>query len=138
MMNPDYKDDVLAITDEQIAGDWRLGLLRAMGRVVAGSALPADSASRWGVSTPGSNRAHLEYRGFGSTEDQCSIVEVRDIKEDSCDEWEHNSFDVGDNKRTNTELRALATCACGRLVNYPVSMTIPVGEFIYAVANAED
>lgn len=136
MADTDYKDNVLSITNEQVARDWRLGLLRSLGNVVAGEALPSDSTGPWGMVIAGSNRAHLSYAGFTSDPKPCSIVEVYDIKEDSFEEWEHNSFgtDIG---RTRTELRALATCACGRLVKHPVSMNIPVGELIYAVTRPE-
>lgn len=135
MANSDFEGNVLDITDEEVAKDWRLGLLRSMGSVVAGSALPSDSTERWGRATPGSSRAHLAYPGLGSTETQCSISEVYSIREDSFEEWEHSSF--GDENRwTRTELRALATCACGRLVRHPVSMTIGVGELIHTVTNA--
>ncbi|MBC9704858.1 MAG: hypothetical protein H9W81_07760 [Enterococcus sp.] len=135
IVNNDYADNVLAITDEEVGKDWRLGLLRAMGKVIANSALPADSTSRWGQALAGSNRSHLSYHGPHSDEVRCPIVEVYDIKEDSFDEWDHNSFG-DDNKWTRTELKASATCACGRVVRHPVSMTIPVGDLIYEVTNA--
>lgn len=136
--NEDYKGNVLAITDEQVNANWRLGLLRSIGNVVSVSALPSDSTGSWGAPVSGSNRDHLSYQGFGSYGTRCSIVEVYDIKEDSYEEWEHNSFaEGGGNSRTLTGLNALATCACGRLVKHPVAMSIPVGELIYAVTQTE-
>lgn len=134
MANSNFEGNVLDITDEEVANDWRLGLLRSLGNVVAGSALPSDSTERWGRAIPGSNRAHLSYPGLGSTEKQCSIAEVYNVREDSFEEWEHSSFGEA-NRWTRTELRALATCTCGRLVRHPVSMTVGVGDLIYTVTN---
>ena len=137
MSDNDYKDDVLAITDEQIGQNWRLGLLRSLGKIVVNEALPADHAGPWGQVVAGTNRAHLSYQGYGATETRCSITEVYEVKEDSYEEWEHNSFGEG-KSHSRTKLDALATCACGRLVKHPVSAIIPVGDLIYSVIHAED
>lgn len=133
-----HKDgNALAITDEEIKENWELGMIRALARVIAGSALPADHSTQWGIPVPGSDREHLSYRGFGSqtTEEQCRIVEVYDIREDTSEDWYHNSFGPGTSV-PRTSLDAKATCACGRLVRKPVSMNVPVGELIYEVMNA--
>lgn len=135
MMANYYTENVLAITDEEVSKDWQLGLLRAMGSVVAGSALPSDHTGPWGQPVAGTARAHLAYPGLGSTETPCTITEVYSITEDSFEEWEHNSFG-DDNSRSRTELRALATCACGRLVRKPVAMAVSVGELISTITSA--
>lgn len=130
--------DALAITDEEIKDEWQLGMTRALARVIAGSALPEDRSTQWGLPVPGSDREHLSYKGFGSqnTEEQCRIVEVYDIVESTTEDWYHNSFGPGTSV-ARTSLEAKVTCACGRLVRKPVSMSVPIGELIYEVMNAD-
>lgn len=128
----DYKEDVLAITDEQVAGDWRLGLLRAAGKVVAGRALPLDSTGSYGATIAGSARAHVSG-GYGSR--FCPLVKIYDVDEQKGESYNFDSFD--DSTSAVITMSALATCECGKVDRTPVSVNLDPGELIYAVMNAE-
>ena len=128
----DYKDDALKITDEQVAADWRMGLLRGVARVVRRSAIPNDSTGPYGSAVPGSNRAHLLG---GNMEKYCSLVEIYEVREENGERYNFSTF--GDSTNDVILLKAKATCACGRLVKHPVEMVVSPGELISQVTNAE-
>lgn len=128
----DYKEDVLAITDEQVAADWRLGLLRAAGKVVAGRALPRDSTGSYGITIAGSNRAHVSG-GYG--EQFCPLVKIYDVEEQSDEISNFDSLD--DSTSAVIIMSALGTCKCGKVDRAPVSFSLDPGELIYSVMNAE-
>jgi hypothetical protein len=130
----DYKDNVLAITNEQVASDWRLGLLRALGKVAQG-ARPSDSTGSWGVTVAGSNREHV--MGNWGNVPPCPLVEIYDVREEKGEEYIHDSFNGGSTKDIMI-LSANATCACGRIVKHPVAMDIEPGELIYRVTHADE
>lgn len=130
----DFKGNVLAITDEQIAADWRLGLLRALGKVARG-AVPSDSKGSYGVTVPGTNREHV--MGNFSTINGCPLVEIYDVREEKGEEYIHDSYSGGSTKDVML-LSAKATCACGRIVKHPVAMDIDPGELIYRVTHADE
>jgi hypothetical protein len=129
----DFKGNVLAITAEQIAADWRLGLLRALGKVALG-ARPSDSTGSFGVTVAGSNREHV--MGNWSTIPACPLVEIYDIREERGEEYNFSTF--GGTTSDVMILSANATCACGRIVKHPVSMEISPGELIYMVTHADE
>jgi hypothetical protein len=130
----DYTGDVLAITNEQVASDWRLGLLRALGKVAQG-ARPSDSTGSWGVTVAGSNREHV-MGNFGNIP-PCPLVEIYDVREERGEEYIHDTFNGGSTKDIML-LTAKATCACGRIVKHPVTMEVSPGELIYAVTHADE
>jgi hypothetical protein len=115
----DFKDNVLAITAEQIAADWRLGLLRALGKVALG-ARPSDSTGSFGVTIAGSNREHV--MGNWANIPACPLVEIYDIREEQGEEYNFSTF--GGTTSDVMILSANATCACGRIVKHPVSYQI--------------
>lgn len=128
----DYKEDVLAITDEQVAADWRMGLLRATGKVVAGRALPTDSTGSYGMTVPGSDRAHVSG-GYG---DQfCPLVKIYDIDEQKGERYNFDTFEGSTNDVVT--MVALGTCECGKVDRTRVTVDLDPGELIYAVMNAE-
>lgn len=129
----DFKENVLAITDEQVAADWRLGLLRALGKVARG-ARPTDSMGSFGTTIAGSNREHV--MGNFASVPACPLVEIYDISEDKGEEYNFSTF--GGSTNDVMILSANATCACGRLVKHPVSMDIDPGELIYMVTQADE
>lgn len=129
----DFKDNVLAITDEQVAADWRLGLLRALGKVARG-ARPSDSTGSFGVTISGSNREHV--MGNFSSIPGCPLVEIYDVREDRGEDYNFSTF--GGSTSEVIVLSANATCECGRIVKHPVSMDITPGELIYMVTNADE
>jgi hypothetical protein len=130
----DFKENVLAITDEQVAADWRLGLLRALGKV-ARYARPNDSMGSYGVTVPGSNREHV-MGNFGGTIPSCTLVEIYDIREEKGEDYNFSTF--GGSTNDVIILSANATCACGRIVKHPVSMNIDPGELIYEALHADE
>lgn len=129
----DYKDNVLAITDAQVAADWRLGLLRALGKVARG-AVPSDSKGSYGVTVPGTNREHV--MGNFSTINGCPLVEIYDVREEKGEHYNFDSF--GGSTDDVMILSAKATCACGHIVKHPVAMDIDPGELIYRVTHADE
>lgn len=129
----DFKGDALAITDAEVAADWRMGVLRATAKVIQKSALPKDRTASYGVTVPGSNRAHV--MGGGGTK-FCPLVEVFDVDEDRDVERDYDTFPGPE--RTVVVLSAKATCACGQIVKHPVSMTITPGNLIQYVVSADD
>lgn len=128
----DYKGDALTITDEQVSADWRLGLLRALGKV-ATEALPTDSIGSYGGAVQGSNREHVTG---GNGHRFCPLVEIYDVEEQRGERYNFDSFSGG-NKDDVMVLKANASCACGRLVKHPVSMEIDPGQLISRVTNAD-
>lgn len=130
----DFKGNVLAITNEQVAADWRLGLLRALGKVALG-ARPSDSTGSYGVTVAGSNREHV--MGNWGNVPHCPLVEIYDVREEKGEEYIHDSYSGG-STRDVMILSANATCACGRIVKHPVAMDIDPGELIYRVTNADE
>lgn len=129
----DYTGNVLAITDEQVASDWRLGLLRALGKVAKG-ARPSDSTGSYGVTVAGSNREHV--MGNWGNVPHCPLVEIYDIREEKGENYNFDSF--GGTTDDVMILSAKATCACGRIVKHPVAMDIDPGELIYRVMHADE
>lgn len=129
----DYKENVLAITDEQVAADWRLGLLRALGKVARG-ARPTDSMGSYGTTIAGSNREHV--MGNFASVPPCPLVEIYDIGEEKGENYNFSTF--GGSTDDVMILSANATCACGRIVKHPVVMDIDPGELIYKVTHADE
>jgi hypothetical protein len=130
----DYKEDALKITDAQIAADWHLGLVRAVGKVVAGGAYPQDSMGSYGSTIAGSNREHV--MGNWGNIPRCPLVEIYEPSEEGGEEYHFSSF--GGSTSNVIVLRAKATCQCGRLVKHPVSMNVAPDELIYNVMHADD
>lgn len=133
MYMKDYSGNALDITDEQVAADWRLGLLRSVARVMQYSIVPEDSTGRFGIVVPGSNREHV--RGPMHTNRGCAIVEIYDVKEEGGEEYNFSTF--GGDTRNVLVLKGKATCACGKLIAYPMSMQIAPDELIYTVMNVD-
>lgn len=131
-MTAPYKENALAITDEQVSANWRLGLLRAIAKVVVSHGLPKDSQERWGGATRGSNREHIKGRiGLRS----CQLVEIYDITEDSGKKYYGDTYE--EEGMPITKINAKATCVCGHLVKHPVEAMIPAGRFIVEVTTAD-
>lgn len=129
----DYTGNVLAITDEEVSGDWHLGLVRAAGKLIAGRAAPTDTMGSFGVTVPGSNREHI--MGNWSTVPRCPIVEVFDVNEEGGEQYNFSTF--GGTTTDVITLTANATCACGQIVRHRVQMDLTPSEVIYEIMNAE-
>lgn len=129
----DYKEDALKITDEQVAADWRMGLVRAVAKVVAGSAAPTDSMGSYGITIPGSNRDHVQ--GSLGNNTRCQLVAIYELREEGGERYEFDSF--GGKDYNVLYIYALADCKCGRLQRHPVQMDINPGDLIGEVMRAD-
>lgn len=119
-----YKGNVLAITDEEVSHDWRLGLIRSLGKVVAAQGKVKEALGRFGNVLPDSMNAHMAT---------CSIADVSTLVEDSDEE---SQFDTFQDRSTNiTTLTGTVTCACGRVKDEISIVTIYAGELIQLVVN---
>jgi hypothetical protein len=127
-----YEGDALAITDEQVAADWRMGLLRSLAKVLT-EALPRDSETRYGGSVKGSNREHVTgTMGMKF----CPLVEIYEVREDKGHQYLFSTF--GGSTDEVTILKAKASCKCGRLVKHPVELEVPIGSLISQVTNTDE
>ena len=129
----DYEGNALEITDEQVATDWRLGLIRSLAKVVAGQAAPTDSTGPYGSTIPGSNRDHVQG-SFGNNT-RCELVAIYNLREEGGERYEFDSF--GGKDYNVLYIYALADCKCGRLQKYPVQMDISPGDLIGEVMRAD-
>lgn len=128
----EYDGNALAITDKMVASDWRLGLLRGVARYVAFVATPEDSTDRWGTTTPGSDREHIEGsldKRTNSRSAGCSLVEISNISQTEDTEYVDALYKEG-SYRTVLKLSAIATCSCGRITDTEVSLQVPPDEFL--------
>lgn len=132
METTDYTGNALAITDTEVASDWRLGLVRALATVALGAA-PDDSTGPYGVTIPGSNREHV-IGNFGPSKPGCPLVEIYDVKDTGGSRYNFSTF--GGSSDEIILLTANATCKCGQIVKHPVSMEITPSDLIYSVLNA--
>lgn len=145
----DYPGNVLAITDEQVAKDWRLGFGRAVAMAVM-DGYPAlkinEPMGAFGAVMPNSMNEHLEgarrpildedgiTTGY-NREPACPIVEIYNLEESSSTHYEFSTYG-DDGGSPVTLISARVSCACGKIVKQDASAEIRAGEFIAAVTNA--
>lgn len=145
-----YPDNLLAITDEQVIADWRLGFGRAVAKAVV-EGYPSlrfeEPSERFGGSIPGGMNDHIEGAltivkdADGITVERkrvpaCPIVAVYNITESSGKRYDFDSYGGSGDGTPVTVISALASCACGKIIKKPASTEIPAGEFMAAVTNA--
>lgn len=142
----DPKVNAYAFTDADVAADWRNGLLRAAARTLVerGSAHGTRHGS-WGSFAgfeAGSLAEHLysapENKGmFGSPTTSghgtCAIVSVTDLREDSDERYEHNSFGDG---RTYNDSTLSGTVTCEHGVSGGMTLSVSLGELIGTIADS--
>jgi hypothetical protein len=102
----DYPSNVLAITDEQVAADWRLGFGRAVAKAVT-AGYPGlrikERSERFGVNIPGGMNEHIEGAPIRvkdadgitisvSREPACPIAEVYNLTESSGQHYEFSTY----------------------------------------------
>jgi hypothetical protein len=146
----DYPGNVLAITDEQVAKDWRLGFGRAVAMAVM-NGYPAlkvrEPMGPFGADLPGGMNEHIEgarrpivdsdgiTTGY-NRESACPIVEIYNLSESSSTHYEFSTYG-DDGGSPVTLISALVSCSCGKIVKQLASAEIRAGEFIAAVTNAD-
>jgi hypothetical protein len=149
----DYTGNALAITDEQVASDWQLGLCRAIAKAIINGwpAIRIDErdADRWGSAVPGGLNEHLVGARIPVKDEDgittsftrtppCPITEIYGIEESSAMRYEDSpTFGPGEGSPI-TVITARVSCGCGRIVKEKASAEIRSGEFIAAVTNAEN
>jgi hypothetical protein len=145
----DYPGNVLAITDEQVAKDWRLGFGRAVAMAVM-DGYPAlkisERMGRFGANLEGGLNEHIEgarrpildadgiTTGY-NREPACPIVEIYNLSESSSTHYEFSTYG-DDGGSPVTLISALVSCSCGKIVKQEAAAEIRAGEFIAAVTNA--
>lgn len=135
----DYKDNVLTITDAEVAADWRLGLLRAVGVAGRYRFTMTEAVGRWGAKLPGSMGEHLDGgysdinddNGFQKRLAPCAVAEIYNVQEESGSRYDFDSF--GGTDTEVTLIKANVTCACGHIDRKAASFEIPIGDFIMEV-----
>lgn len=100
----EYKGNALAITNEEVAENWQLGLLRS----VAQSSL-SFMAVLGNVLVNHTETQHIRK--------ECPIVELREMSVSSRTVTEFYESE------TNVVFQGLGSCACGRLKNVRVEST---------------
>lgn len=121
-----YKGNALDITDVEVASDWRLGLIRALARILQVSTNIIESHGPYGTMLPNSMMAHMKH---------CTFNDIRDIREDIDDYWEFDTF--SDDTTKVTVLHAKVSCACGTVNKMDSSMIVHAGELVTMVANQD-
>lgn len=129
----DYTGNVLDITDEEIAENWELGLLRAMGRVVSVRGKVEGGTGAWGITTPGSDRAHVE-NNYSTNVAGCPLVEIHDVKEDRLEHYPYGS----DERVQDNLILAKGTCKCGHVKNATVYAELPAGGMLREIIYLSD
>jgi len=126
--------DALAITDAEIASDWKLGMVRSMGRLLAKRGDLDKGNISYYSSIPTADSAYVHVRGAAQARELCTITAVRNVVEDSMEFEDGGTF--GSTTRHRTLLTGEADCACGKLVGAHISYEVYIGDLISALANA--
>jgi hypothetical protein len=100
----EYNGNALAITNEEIAENWQLGLLRSI----------AQSSLGW-IEVMG--KIFINHEATHHVRKECSIVELRGLYVSTQTVTEYSETE------TNVVFRGSASCACGQLKNVPVEAT---------------
>lgn len=130
--------NVLALTDEEIAADWRNGMLRSIAGTITKSGIAEGiQTGTWGNivgCTEGSLAEHL----YGTSEKMsyffgmgdCEAISVTNLYEDTFERYEHNSFGPG---ITRNETLLGATVTCKHQISGEMTFASSMGEMIYAI-----
>lgn len=146
----DYPGNVIAITDEQVLSDWRLGFGRAVAKTVV-NGYPglriSEPSGRFGENPKDGMNEHIEgarrpvVDGDGITtgynrEPVCPITEIYNLTESSSVHYEYGTYG-DDGGSPVTLITAFVSCSCGKIVKQKAEAEIRAGEFIAAVTNAD-
>lgn len=126
-----FTGNALAITDAQIAADWRLGIVRGMARTVRNTGHAAEDRRDFTISEGSKKTAHVQ--GAYGKPALCAIVEVFGVDEGQETEYVRDSS--GDYPENNTVIHGKVTCKCGQLVKQDFKV-ITYGGLLRRVANA--
>lgn len=107
----EYEGNALAITDAQVAADWRLGIVRAIACKIRNSGIATNDTNDFTVTAGSAITAHIH--GNRMNPGKCAIVEVYEVDDVQETEWVRNYDDSY--PESNTVLRGKVTCACGQV-----------------------
>lgn len=100
----EYEGNALTITNEEIAENWQLGLLRSI----------AQSSLTW-IEVMGN--IFVNHTATQHVRKECPIVELRGLYVTTRSVTEYSETE------TNVVFRGMASCACGQLKNVTVEST---------------
>jgi hypothetical protein len=135
--------NVLALTDEEVATDWRNGMLRSIAHTITKFGIAEGIQSgTWGTVlgfTEGSLAEHIYtipgamsyLYGMGS----CEAISVTDLYEDTFERYEHDTFGPG---TTRNEALLGATVTCKHQITGKMTFASSMGEMIYTIARDND
>lgn len=100
----EYEGNALTITNEEIAENWQLGLLRSV----------AQSSLTW-IEVMGN--VFVNHTATQHVRKECPIVELREMNVTTKTVTEYGESE------TNVVFRGSASCSCGQLKSVPVEST---------------
>ena len=130
----DSTRNTLTITDEEIASNWKFGMVRSIGRLLAEVGRPGYGA----YITSDERKSYFHIAG--SSRDNvpipaCPIISVSDLAEEDGSYTEYSTF--GSSNVGEYLLKGTGTCTCGFFAG-GISYSISLGELLYTIANASD
>lgn len=105
--------------DKNPDNSWRSGYKKAVSKVMIedGSVVDGPGRSSYGSYFPATNRDKTDHLK------KCGALDVRNIEEDSWDEWNWNSMSSVQTSRQEFKVTADATCNCGHLVKEQIEVS---------------
>lgn len=114
-----YEGNVLEITNEQVAENWHLGMLRACGQLIAKRPWIMHPSTLRGMRLFANPEASAHFR-----KNACSIVSVTSMEESSVTVSEYGEVEQ------KTVLTAIVNCACGHISGHPAQVNFTSGEIV--------
>lgn len=125
-INANFSGNALTISDDQVAADWTLGMIRAASRRMAAEVKIMRPSNMYGWQSTVDWDATRHFMG----EDACSISSVVDIEDGV---WEDSAIDG--TVEVFATLSATVTCACGTIDDRNGQAFFDVGSVFSTVAN---
>lgn len=124
-----FAGNVLEISNDQVAGDWRLGMLREVGRKIAENVYIMRPVllvgMRMRIDWDATRHCKKAYNETG-----CEIVSVENIEEGSRREGDYDEEDT-----LVTAVTAIVTCNCGEMTDRIGQTTFDTGAAFSALAS---
>jgi len=108
---------------------WKIGYQRAISAVIAeqGSIIDGPGHSSYGMYFKKQN--HEKTAHFR----ECGTLDIRNVEEDSWDEYDFNSMDSHQTSHVEYKVTADATCKCGHLVSEKIEVSSNLSDIISSV-----
>lgn len=124
-----FSGNVLEISSDQVAEDWRLGMLREVGRKIAENVYimrPVPLVGmRMSIDWDATRHCMKAYNATG-----CEIISVENIDEESRREGDYDEEDT-----IVTAVTAIVTCSCGEMTDRIGQTTFQSGTAISTLAS---